>query len=242
MIMAPKIRIPGAPDFAPHFEKLLARGRIKSTSETRSDLNAELGLAWAYKTQERKLQSRAAPEDIKQLKDSITRTKNLLRQLGKFGHTRDIECHLCPVGEGTVSIASVRQTIFEEELELPRNPPPLGGLPEQIPHDGTMALINIHRLLDRLQREIDYTQRKRKRGRQIRRDYQSVIAHAARFFRRHSSVDATSYSKGTFSKFCKLFYEVVNGSPLPSDHALYAGIKAEWGKPAFGSKSRFRKS
>jgi hypothetical protein len=228
------ILAPGAPDFALHFEELLGLVRIKSTPEVKADLDAELRLAWLYNTMERKHQSLAPPEDIEQLKNSITDTQKYLRRLEKFGRTSDIVCHFCPVGEGTVSIATLREMKFGETLELPRNPPPLGGLPEQIPLETMMVAINIHRLLERLKREIDYThQRKKKPYGQFRRDNQIVIAHAARFSRRHSSVKATSYCDGPFFKFCKLFFEVVTGSSLPGDHALDARIKAEWKKPYF---------
>jgi hypothetical protein len=227
---------PGAPNFSLDFEKLLKRGRIKSTPEARADLDAELRLAWLFYAAERKRTSQAPPEDIKQLKNSITKTQKLLRQFEKFGHTNDIACHFCPVGEGTVSVATVHEMKFGGTLELPRNPPPLGGLPERIPPETMMVAINIHRLLDRLKLEIDHThQRKKKPYGQFRRGNQIVIAHAARFFRRHSSVEATSHCDGPFFKFCKLFFEAITRSSLPSDHALDTRIKAEWKKPTFCS-------
>jgi hypothetical protein len=125
--------------------------------------------------------------------------KTLLRAVGKFEFTRDIEAAICPVGEGTVSVASIPEMKFGETLELPRNPPPLNGPPDTIASDVTMmAMINIQRLLDRLLREIDRYAPKRKRGGQFRRDYQGVIAHAANFFRQYSSVEANSSRKGKF--------------------------------------------
>jgi hypothetical protein len=42
----PTITVPGAPDFSPHFEKLLKTGGAESTSASRTALSSSLQLVW----------------------------------------------------------------------------------------------------------------------------------------------------------------------------------------------------
>jgi hypothetical protein len=226
--MTGAIRAPEAPDFAPHIDELLEKAGVTKTPNARSSLESYLHLAWADVRSER---VRAPPEDFKQLKDSIKKTQTLLRRLEKFQASSEIGCDFCPVGEGTISIAKFPQT-----LELPRNPPPLGPLPERIPPGGTTAAINRKRMLDRLLREIAHTHEpRRKRGNQQERDKFLVAAHARSFFRQFSTVEPTTYFNGPFAKFCRSFYEVVTGKTL-SKSGLEKTIRKELKKPTLGTQ------
>ena len=223
----PKVRVPEAPDFAPHIGALLKEASVKSTPDARLDLDSILQLAWA----ESKLLRvpKASPELFKQLTNSIKKTQALLRKLEGFKHTHNIGFDLCPVGDGTVQFATVQEMKRGENLELPRNPPPLGDVPEQIT---TIAAINVQRMLDRLLREIARQKPNRKSGNQPELDKRAIVARAAYFFRHYSTVEPTTYFSGPFAKFCKRFYEAVTGKS-PSGSGLEKAIKEEIKRPTF---------
>ena len=224
-----QIRAPEAPDFAPHIGALLKEASVKCTPDARSDLDSSLQLAWAESELTRV--SRASPELFKQLEYSIKKTQALLRRLERYKHTHDIIFHLCAVGDGTVQFATVQEMI-EKNLELPRNPPPLGGLPEDIPSNGIIAAINVQRMLDRLLREIARYKPNRKQGNQPEPNKFVIVARAAKFFRHYSTVEPTTYFHGPFARFCKRFYEVVTGEIL-SKSGLEKAIKEELKRPIF---------
>ena len=226
----PEIRVPKAPDFAPHIGALLEEASVKSTLDARSDLNSILQLAWAEFKLTRT--SQASPELFRQLKNSIQKTKALLRKLEEFKHMRNIGFDLCPVGDGTVQFATVQEMKRGENLELPRNPPPLGDLSEQVSSNGTVAAINVQRMLDRLLREIARHKPNRKQGNQPELDKRVIVARAAYFFRHYSTVEPTTYFDGRFAKFCKRFYEVVTGKTL-SKSGLEKMIREEIKRPTF---------
>jgi hypothetical protein len=176
--------------------------------------------------------SQVSPELCEQLTESIKKTKALLRRLERFERVHDIGFDLCPVGDGTVQFSTVQEMKHGENLELPRNPPPLGGLPEQISSSGIIAAINIQRVLDRLLREIARYKPNRKQGNQPELDKRVIVARAAYFFRRYSTVEPTTYFDGRFVKFCKRFYEVVAGKTL-SKSGLEKMIREEIKRPTF---------
>jgi hypothetical protein len=225
-----EIRVPGAPDFSPHFKELLETARVESTLATRSSLDSSLQEAWGAFHFERKQQTRqASPELLAQLKDSIRKTKALLGRLERCQEWREVGCDFCPVDDATISIAKVPET-----LELPRNPPALGRLPDLIPPHGIRAAINRKRMLDRLVREIDHFSTKRKRGNQKKLDKAIIVAHAASFFRQFSTVKPTTYWDGPFAKFCKKFYVAVTGEMLTGsglDKAIRNEVKEPTSKP-----------
>jgi hypothetical protein len=153
--------VPGAPDFRPHIEELLKLTDVTSTPDARSSLVTQLKLAWVSSALEHQSRERRPPTElVTQLETSIKKTQALLR---RHPHP-DIGFDVCPVGDGTVSVKTVRDLKFGATVELPRNPPPIGGLPEErVAPNGMLAAINIQRVLDRLLRKIK-PQRKKKRG------------------------------------------------------------------------------
>lgn len=125
----------------------------------------------------------------------------------------------CPVGEGTVSVETMRDLKLGAALTLPPNPAPLGGLPEMVSPDGMIAAINIPRMLDRLLREVSRAKRKQARPRDIgKRD---IVACALDFFQDNSTAQVTTYPGGQFATFCRRFHEVIAGEYLDLDGLQY---------------------
>jgi hypothetical protein len=227
-------RAPGAPDFTPHIEELLKLAGIAGTPDTRNALDWFLQQGWVDSELERQRGKRAPPELFEQLETSIKKTQKLLRRLGKFPPTRNIEFDMgCYVGEGTISVASWQEGM---ELVLPRNPPPLDSYPEPIPTGATIAMINRQRVLDRLLRQLDVFNPKRKRGGQRNRTHRAVVARASHFFRQYSTAKLTTYPDGKFVPFCKLFYEIATGASGLDNHMLDTQIRAEVKSPQLGAK------
>lgn len=202
-------RVPDAPKFGPHIDKLLKAACAESTPDVRSELDSRLQEAWMYCEMSQRSRQRSPREDkdLKQLKGSLKKTQNLLRRLRTYWVTRDIGFDTCPVGDGTISIATVRELQFGGTLDLPRNPPPFEGFPEEISHDAALAAVNVERLLSRLLCEIDRI--KRKPWGQRKPGQFAAVYEAARFFAEYSTVAMTTYSGGEFVEFCELFYSVV---------------------------------
>jgi hypothetical protein len=101
----------------------------------------------------RELQEKSPSADLfTQLTNSIKKTQSLLRRLEGYPRWHNIGCDLCAIGDGTISIKSTQELMTEGTIGLPRNPPPLGGLPE-VPASDTLAIINRRRVLDRLLRK-----------------------------------------------------------------------------------------
>jgi hypothetical protein len=227
----PTITVPGAPDFSPHFEKLLKAAKAESTPASRTALNSSLQQAWGYFQCERRQQrSEATPELLTQLKDSIRKTLALLAKIGKCQEWEDVGFDHCPIDDVTISIAK-----FPNAVALPRNPPPLGRLPESVPPHEFRAGVNRKRMLDRLLREIDHLHRKRKKGHQKERDKAAVVAQAGFFFRQFSPAKPTSYFDGPFAIFCKRFYAVVTDKPLTGS-SLDKAIREEVKNPAIATQ------
>jgi hypothetical protein len=172
----PTITVPGAPDFSPHFENLLKTAGAESTPASRTALISSLQQAWGEFQYELRQQSEATPELVKTAMNSIQMTIGLLAKLEKCREWRDVGFDYCPVDDATISIAK-----FPNAVELPRNPPSLGRLPERLPPHGIQAGVNRKRMLDRLLREIDHQNRKRKRGNQTDRDKTAVVGYAGFF-------------------------------------------------------------
>jgi hypothetical protein len=196
-----------APDFSPHLEKLLRLAGITNTPDSRDALDWHLQTAWAaIRLQNLRGQS-APPELFKQLENSIKKTQRLLRRLGTFPPTEDIEFDMhCYLEEGTITVAAEKGLVHV----TPRDPPPLGSYPELIPADSTRATINRQRVLDRLTRNLDRLKPKRKRHNPT---HQDVVACAGEFFRQYSAAKLTTYPGGKFVPFCKFFFEIVTGAP-----------------------------
>jgi hypothetical protein len=140
------------------------------------------------------------------------------------------------VGDGTIAFATGQEMMSGKPVELPRNPPPLGGRHFVLPPEGVVAAINIQRVLDRLLREMARLKPKRKRGNQKELGKVVIVAHAASFFRRYSTKKPTKYPYGPFVKFCRKFYEIVTGEPL-SPGGLQKAIGIEVKKPTFGTQN-----
>jgi hypothetical protein len=202
----PELGISGALDFEPRFvEKLPKRGDIRSTPEAKSELHQLLRAGWLFNKWERL--SSPSPDRVQQLKNSISKTQKLLRGLTKFDHTRNIEADRVA--------GNFKQTRYVECDEAT---------------DATMVNINVHQVLERLQRRLDLYAPKKKPGRPIRQDYEEVIIRAALFFSEYSSAEATAHRSGAYFRFCKLFYEIVTGSSC-RDYALESQIKAQLKNP-----------
>jgi hypothetical protein len=121
-----RIRITGAPDFAPYVEELLEKACVESNSEARFSLDSHLQCAWAdYRRERRHHKEGPPPELIEQLENSIRRMQQLLGRLARFPASKEVIADECPVGEGTVNIAAVKEMMLGKTLDLPRNPPSL---------------------------------------------------------------------------------------------------------------------
>ena len=96
-------------------------------------------------------------------------------------------------------------------------------------------MINRQRVLERLLRQLDVFNPKRKRGGQRNLTNREVVARAAHFFRQYSTAKLTTYPDGKFAIFCKRFYEVATGAPPLDDYALDTAIKTEVNNPTFES-------
>jgi hypothetical protein len=218
------LEIEGAPDFTPHFEGLLKHAGVAHTRYNRSALNTALRLAWVDHAMTLEEKEHPPSELLDELDQSIRKTQALLRGLKQFPRCHNIALDLCPVGEGTVGVAKLG-----EPVSLPREPQPLGPLPERATGADKIAAINVSRLLDRLRRKIGRL--KRRRGRPPEHGKSAAVAYASEFFRKHSAPNITAYPDGDFASFCKLFYGVVTGDTNLDRAALQAQIKAEVKKP-----------
>ena len=217
-----RIVVPGAPDFNPHLERLLKCAGIANLPNNQAHLDNSLKQAWLSRNR-----PSTPPSDLLDDFDrSIRNTQRLLRQLAQFSRSRDIAFHLCPVGEGTISVETLREMKTGKPVELPRQPPPLATSRIEIfPADGMVAAINVSRLLDRVRRKAKWL--KRRRGRQPENVKANIVACAADFCRRHSNLQLTTYPNGNFANFCKEFYSVVTGETDLGLDALQAQIRAE---------------
>jgi len=222
-----------APDFRPYIEKLLGLAGIANTPDARDALDRCLQGAWCSSQLADLHRKSAPPELFKQLKTSIKKTQQLLRQLGAFPPTEDIKFDmLCYLEEGTITVAANGVSYV---IPL-RDPPPLGSYLdfEVIPAGATRATINRQRVLDRLLRDLDRSKPKRKRGGQRNAIYQAVVGFAGLFFREYSSAKLTTYPGGEFVSFCKLFYEIATGASPLDDYVLDTQIRAEVKSPRLG--------
>ena len=225
------LEIEGAPDFTSHFEKLLNHARVADTPHNRSVLDTALKFAWLHHDITREEKEHPPSELLETLDLSIRKTQGLFRGLERFPPSRDIALDLCPVGEGTVGVGKLGETV-----SLPRKPPPLGPLPERVHAVRLIALVNVSRLLDRVRRKIDRL--KRRRGRAHEHGKSAVVAYASLFFREHSKLKFNGYADGDFASFCKSFYGVVSGSTHLDRNALQSQIKAEVQKPHFNGRQK----
>jgi hypothetical protein len=228
-------RLWGAPDFKSHIEELLKLADVTNTPDARDALDRCLQSAWGS-SRLTYLRDQSAPLELfKQLKTSIKKTQQLLRRLGTFPPTEDIEFDgLCYLEEGTITVATQKGLVYV----APRDPPPLRSYldPEVFPADMTMATINRQRVLDRLVRDLERSEPKRRRGGQRNPTYQAVVGFAGAFFRQHSSAKLTTYPQGKFVPFCKLFYKIATGAAPLNDHMLDTQIRAEVESPRLGAK------
>ena len=230
----PNVCEPEAPDFEAQIPELLKKGCVQESAETRYVLDLELKLAWAEGGLKRELQQKPPSADLfKQLTQSIKRTQVLLRQLEGFPQWHNIGADLCAIGEGTISTESVQELMTRGTIGLPRNPPPVDGLPlpEVVAPSSTLAMINRQRVLDRLLREIAHKKpTSRTRGNQEELDKSLIVARAVSFLQRYSSVKPTTYFDGPCVKFCRRFYEVVMGVKLDPS-GLEKQIRKELRRP-----------
>jgi hypothetical protein len=227
-------RMPGAPDFAPHIDELLKLAHVTNTPDARNALDWHLCSAWGTNRLQNLRGKSGPPELFKQLERSIKKTQKLLRKLGMFPPTEDIEFdRLCYLEESTITVATQKGGMVPVAA---RDPPPLGSYPVFIPPGATMATINRQRVLDRLLRDLDWVKPKRKRGGQRNPTYQAVVAFAGHYFRQYSTAKLTTYPDGKFAPFCKRFYEIAIGAPPLDGYVLDTQIKAEVKNPQLGMK------
>ena len=204
--------VPEAPDFGPQVKDLLKTGGLTDTPEIRSRLKFELELGWADYEIERE-HSIAPPDLFNDIENSIKETRRLLMRFEKYGSSRKIIFDHCVVGDGTVNVVTARD-LHARGYSLPRSSQPLARLPERLPPNGSMGIINRERILAKLLRDLAYRKPRRKRGGQHELDKRYIVARAANFFRAFSKDEPTAYFDGPFVKFCKKFYEVVTQKTL----------------------------
>jgi hypothetical protein len=226
------VSIPGV-DFDPYIDRLLDLAGAPNAPEARFNLNDCLGLAradWDLDLETKK--TRIPTKELNTLEISIKRVQILLRKSEKYLGSQRIRFVHCPVGEGTIATQTFEPGKWGETVPFPPDPlPPLGRLPERVPHGGMSASINIRRTLDRVLREIALAKRSQARPREEGK--RSIVAYAAEFFREHSTAAVTSYPSGQFATFCRSFYEAVTGVESLDLDGLQLQIKAEVKKPAF---------
>jgi hypothetical protein len=201
---------------------LLKCAGIANLPDNQAHLDIALKSAWLSRTRP----STPPSGLLDDLEQSIRNTQRLLSRLAKFSRSRDIAFHKCPVGEGTISVETLREMKTGKPVELPRQPPPLATSRIEIfPADSMLAAINVSRLLDRVRQQAKWL--KRRRGRQPENVKANIVAYAADFCRRHSNLQLTTYPNGNFANFCKEFYSVVTGEADLGLDALQAQIRAE---------------
>jgi hypothetical protein len=208
-----RIAIVGAPDFSPHYERLLSKAGVESTPEALSYLSSRLQLAWMYMLPPRpRRRSPRQYEDFKQLKRSIKKTQTLIRVLRKYPHTKDIGFDLCPVGDGTIDVTTNHELMLGGVVDIPRDRPPLTGFEDTCAANGSIAAVNVDQMLTRLLRQID--RMKKQSGGQGKPEKRQAVKEAASFFSKYSTVPMTTYSEGPFAKFCEFFYAVITGAAV----------------------------
>jgi AAA ATPase domain len=201
-----------APDFGPQVKGLLEIGNLKDTPEIRSSLKFELELGWVDVEIER--EHGIAPLDLfDDLEKSVEETRKLLMRFENYRNMRNIIFDHCVVGEGTVNVVTA-QDLYARGYSKPRGSHPLPRVPERLPPNGSMAVINRERTLARLLRDLAYRKPRRKRGGQHELEKRYIVARAAGFFRAFSKDEPTDYAYGPFFKFCKKFYEVITRKTL----------------------------
>ena len=108
---------------------------------------------------------------------------------------------------------------------MPRQPRPLTPIRDKVDFDGSVAAINVYRVLERLQREILKHKRPPIRPREERKA--AIVEHAAAFFREHSAEKLTEYPDGYFAEFARAFYDAITGEEvLDNRDALQTQIRA----------------
>jgi hypothetical protein len=229
----PLLQVEGAPDFSSRLEELQRLANATDTLDSRATLDAALQLAWLNYQEELDKKKHPSSKLLKQLSKNIRKTESLLRRLEKFPRLGKIAFDLCPVGEGTIGVKTAREMILGETVS-PGQPLPLTTRRVDIVDpEGSIAAINIHRVLERLQRET--ARHSRSPGRARAEGKLAIVAYAADFFRRYSVLKLTSYSGGAFAKFCSRFFEVVTGESDAGGTALEAQIKLEVKTPSLGN-------
>jgi hypothetical protein len=221
------IRVPGV-DFERHIDELLKLAGVTSTPDARCSLENNLSMATGLALEET---GHIPTKLLTQLENSIRKTQALLRGIKKYPRWDRIHFALCPVGEGTVSVETVRNMKLGATVTVPRNPPPLGSLPERVPSDGMIAGINTYRVLGRLMREV--VRSKRPQARPRKEGKREIVSYASVFFRKHSTAKVTYYPSGKFAAFCRRFYQAVTGETHLDRDALQLQIRAEVEKPTF---------
>jgi hypothetical protein len=171
-------------------------------------------------------------ELLKDLEDSIRKTRQLLQRVEAFPGSRDVGCDFCPMGDGAFNITTVREMMLGG-LELPRNPPPVRW-PQRAAPDELVAAINRKWILDRLLIEIRRHNKQRRQGGQKKPDQRAIVARAAYFFRQYANEKPTTYFDGPFYKFCRSFYGIVTGARL-APSGLEKAIKSEVKNPTIGT-------
>ncbi len=213
----PLIQVEGAPDFSAHFERLLTFAHVEKTLESCGALDNALKMAWV--SYQLEIDSRDYPpaELLESLDTAIRQTKALLQAVQKHLRCRSIAFDLYRIGEKTVREG--------ESDSAPRTPPRFGPLTERLGPNELVAEINVHRVLERLQRRLSTHRRKRQRPRE--KGKSAIVEHAAFFFRKYSAKRLTGYPSGHFAKFGGAFYEAVTGEEvLHNRDALQTQIKA----------------
>jgi hypothetical protein len=229
----PFLQVEGAPDFGPYFQQLLRIANAEETPDNQLALDVALQMAWLSWRQEYDNKKHPSSRFLKQVRQNVLKTEKLLRRLEKFPRLRHIAFDLCPVGEGTIGVKTVREMILGDTVRLGQPPPHAPRRIDIADPKGSIAVINIYRVLERLQREI--AKHRKNSGGARAEGKSAIVAYAADFFRRHSASKLTGYSGGDFAKFCSRFYEVVTGESDPGGTALEAQIKAEVKTPTFGN-------
>jgi hypothetical protein len=239
--------VPGAPDFGPHVEELIATGGFADTPEMRSRLKFELECGWADYEDERQY-SEPPSKLLNDIESSVKKTRALLLKLEKYGSTRNIIFDYCIVGDGTIAVVT-GQDLYAKGYSLPRHPPPPKSLFVRLPPGGSMAVINREQILTRLLMDCARRKPGRKklkkpkgmRGRRRENDKRLIVARAASFFRDYSREKPTSYFDGPLVKFCRRFFEVATGKLL-TPSGLEKIIKQAVKEPRFGTEMAQKKT
>jgi hypothetical protein len=199
-------------------DDLLKIANIPTKAAARSDFKIALWLAQSesYSAQEAKHQP--TPKLLRQLEQSITKTRNLLANVMEKSYAGQIGLEAHRAGAGVVKAQFVGK--LGEHKEQPK-----------IPEDGIFVLIDIQSLLCAWLERIKRVPR-RKRANPGKPEKDAILRYAKEFFITHSG------NSKKFAEFSERFYEQVIGKSSGEIDEVTG--KLDWQKRKLQRQTRAR--